>query len=369
MHTWRHLSAPAVALTLLLLACSHGEPFGPADHSSSGPLEPGIIPLRLTYGGGSSPAWLDSSRIIYEFEPSERRNHLPDVRDVCLGILPATGGVRLRSICNPSPFQADTLDLYRQPAPDGERLAFLRGSLDPVSRSGLTSLVLSARDSAPSGAVLGNDGFPGPHGQVRDIGLLRWLDTDQLVFLGSDDATISPCDNCDPTVIRRWRDAYRLPAMTGTAPQAIPGTEFATSAAVASGADMFITLANDDRVLHLDLNSGISTPVSTLAPGMTPRDADYARGRIVVVAGGKLAHYTDDSGDPAQGQDQGGELQLVNPVTGAVTPLHNATLFFRHPRFSPDGTSIVAEGYQYEIISGPDTVVSPVGDLYRINLP
>jgi hypothetical protein len=368
MHTWSSLPVRSIALSLLLLACSHGEPFGPADHSTSDPFQPGIQPLRLTYGGGQSPAWLDSARIIYQFSLSDRENHPARLRDICLGVLPATAGTRLRSICSPSPFQADTQDLYQQPAPDGNRVAFVRSALSPVTGSGLSSIVLGALDSLPAGLIIGNDGFPGAHGQVMAIGLLRWLDQDEVTFLGSDEAIISPCDACDPIVVSRWRDAYRLNVAGGTTPQVIPGTEFATSIAVAPGV-LFITKANDSRVLRLEPGSGASSVIATIASGATPRDADYANGRIVVVAGGKIEHFTDDNGDPAQGFDGGGELQLVDAATGAVTPLPSASLLFRRPRFSPDGASLVAEGYHYEILASGDTVVSPSADVYRVELP
>jgi hypothetical protein len=377
MPSWRPWPALVAPAALLLLACSHGEPFGPTGHSSSEPLEPAIVPLRLTYGGGQNPAWLpDGTRFIYSYQSAEHSNG-PGSADTCLGILPASGGRRTASICNQSPFEAETLDVYTQPAPapEGDRIALLRGALNPISRSGLTSLVMSRLDSLPFGPALANDGFPGLHGQVLGIGSLRWAGTDKLIFLGADNGIISPCDNCNPIVIGRWRDAYLLSVDAGTGPQAVAGTEFATSIAVASSADMFITFANDDRVLHHDLTSGATTLVAVLAPGMTPRDADYSNGRIVVVAGGKLEHFIDDDGNPAQGNDQGGELQLVDPLTGTVTPLHNSTLFFRHPRLSPDGTSIIAEGYRYQIVADPnvvaalDTLVSPAADLYRIDLP
>jgi hypothetical protein len=379
MHTWRHLPVRAVAFAVLLTACSHGEPFGPADHSGSEAFQPGMEPLRLTYGGGQSPAWLpDGTSFVYAYQSSDHSNGSAP-SDTCLGILPASGGQRTASACSDSPFEAETLDVYTQPAPapDGARFAFLRGLLDPVTRSGLTSVIVSALDSLPAGARVANDRFPGPHGQVLGIGLLRWLDADQLVFLGADDGTYSPCGSCDPTVIRRWRDAYRLPV--GSAPEAIPGTEFATSIAVGPSSDLFLTFANDGRLVHHDLNSGTETVVATFDAGMAPRDADYANGRVALVARGIISQLTDDNGQPMQGEDQGGELQIVNVATGAVTRLTSTTLLFRRPRWSPDGTSLLVEGYPFQVVTvvppdnvSPtfvDTVVSAQSDVYRVQVP
>lgn len=380
MYSWRPLPALVGTAALLLAACSHGEPFGPTDRSSSEPFAPNIQPLRLTYGGGQGPAWLpDGAHFVYAYQSPEHSNgQTPPAPDTCLGILPASGGHRTASICSTSPFERDTLDVYAQPAPapDGNHVAFLRGLLHPVSRSGLTSIVVGALDSLPQATILANDGFPGAHGQVAETGLLRWLDADRLLLLGADDGVFSPCSSCDPIVIRRWRDAYVLP-LDG-APQVIPGTEFATSIAVGSAADLFLTFANDGRVMHHDLGSGAQTVVATFADGMAPRDADYANGRLALVARGKITQMVDDDGNPMQGEDQGGELQIVNVLTGAVTPLHSETLLFRRPRWSPDGTSLLAEGYPYEVVTivppnnmntFQDTVVSAVSDIYRIQVP
>jgi hypothetical protein len=380
MQTWRLQPVRAVTLTLLLLACSHGEPFGPADHAGSDPLQPNIQPLRLTYGGGSSPAWLpDGSGFVYAYPALEHSNGT-DTPDLCLGVLPASGGRRLLSACNPSPFESDTLDLYEQPAPasDGEHLAFLRSSLDPLSGSGLSSLVVGAFDSLPGGAVVANNGFPGPHGMVLDVGLLRWLSDNELVVLGSDNGILSPCADCRPVVIRRWRDAYRVAAGGGAAPVAIPGTEFATSIAVGSATELYLTFGNDGRLVHHDLNSGAETVVATFDASMAPRDADYANGRVALVARGDITQLTDDEGQPMQGDDKGGELQVVNVATGAITPLPSATLLFRRPRWSPDGTALLVEGYPYQVVTVVppdnvntfiDTVVSATSDIYRVQVP
>ena len=380
MQTWRPQPVRAVTLTLLLLACSHGEPFGPADHAGSDPLQPTIQPLRLTYGGGSSPAWLpDGSGFVYAYPALEHSNGT-DNPDLCLGILPASGGRRLASICSNSAFEAETVDVYTQPAPapDGDRLAFLRGLLDPVTGSGLTSLIVGPIDSLPAGTSVANNRFPGPHGQVLGVGLLRWLDRDQLLFLGADDGTFSPCGTCDPIVVRRWRDAFRLAAAGGEAPVAITGTEFATSIAVGSASELYLTFGNDGRLVRHDLNSGAETVVAAFDASMAPRDADYANGRVALVARGDITQLTDDEGQPMQGDDKGGELQVVNVATGAITPLPSATLLFRRPRWSPDGTALLVEGYPYQVVTVVppdnvntfiDTVVSASSDIYRVQVP
>lgn len=367
MYRWRPISALVGTAAFLLLACSHGEPFGPADHSSSDPFEPDIAPLRLTYGGGARPAWLDADRLIYRFS---------DGQDECLGILPATGGRRIRTICNDSPFEGDTIDIHDEPAPEPgtNRVAFVRGRLEASTGAGLRQIVVGSLDSLPSGTVLQSAVFASSEGFMQQSGLFRWLAPGVLAFLGADDAVHTPCDSCQPIVIRRWKSAFRLdapeqPPTTGITAVPIPGTRFATSIAPgASTGQVFVTYANDPRLVSRPLGVGSETVVTTFDAGLIPRDADYANGRVVVVVGGKLSFFTDDDGDPAQGFDGGGELRVVDVATGAVTTLPSSSLLFRRPRFSPDGSALVVEGYQYQVIGG-NIVVSQVPDLYRVELP
>lgn len=364
-------------ILVLLVACSHGEPFAPPDNSTSEPFA-ASVPLRLTYGGGTSPAWLGDDRIIYSFNSSERSNHRSGTPDECLGILPATGGRRIRTICSTSVFEADTLDVHLQPAPEPgtDRLAFLRARLPVGTASGLTNIVVGPIEAAPEATVLQSAIFNSADGFMREAGLLRWLAPDTLVFLGADDGTFTPCDTCDPLIVRRWKDAFRLAASGAAVATLMPGTRFATSmTAGPSPGQAYVTYANDTRLQLLDLASGTASTLVDFGAALPPRDADYAAGRIVVVAGGKLSRLVDDDGAPLQGRDEGGELQLVDPGSGMSTALHSSTLLFRRPRLSPDGRAIIAEGYQFhEITIGTtnvvvDTVVSPVADVYRIDLP
>jgi hypothetical protein len=365
------------ASLLLTLACSHSEPFAPPDNSSSEPFAAGD-PLRLTYGGGTRPAWLDDDRIIYSFRSAEHSNGRSSTPDQCLGILPATGGRRLRSICNTSAFEGDTLDVQTEPAPEPgtDRLAFLRGRLSVGVGAGLTNFVVGPIDAAPDGTVLQSAAFSTSDGFMMESGLLRWLAPDTLIFLGADDGQFTPCDTCDPIVIRRWRDAFRLPASGGATATLVPGTQFATSmtAGLLPG-QAYVTYANDTRLQLLDLTSGAASTLVDFGAALPPRDADFAAGRIVLVAGGRLSRLVDDGGAPLQGRDEGGELQLVDPGSGTITALHSSTLLFRRPRLSPDGRAIIAEGYQFhEVTLGTmnaivDTVVNPAADIYRIDVP
>jgi hypothetical protein len=363
------------ACLLLAVGCSHSEPFSPADTSSDVPLEPGVVPLRLTWGGARDPAWLGNDTILYSYASPEHRNGASGTPDFCLGILPATGGRRLRSVCNTSAFEAETLDVQIEPAaePGTDRIAFLRGRLSPGIASGITRFVAGPLAEAPGGIELQPALFVGPVGQIAQSGMLRWLTTDTLLFLGADDAVSTPCESCDPLVLRRWRAAFRLPAEAGAVAQAIPGSDFATSVAPGSApGHAFMTLAGDSRLLNLDLVTGTVSPVADW-PGLdVPRDVDYAGGRIALISGGTFTLFTDDNGNPAQGDDTGGGIDVIDLATHSVTHLAAGGLFFRHPRLSPDGRSVIAEGLPAGTIppKGPGSAPSyPAGDLYRFDLP
>lgn len=360
---WQHPASLVPWALLLAAACSHGEPFAPPDTATTGPFTAGI-PLRLTYGGGADPAWLGESQIIYSFTSRERSNRHSSTPDKCLGIIPSSGGNRVRTICNTSAFEADTLDVHSQPAPEPgtDRLAFLRGRLSVGVGAGVTNIVVGAIASAPDGAILQSAVFNSSDGFMFQSGLLRWLAPDTLIFLGADNGTLSPqCEACTATTVRRWRDAFRLPASGGAKAQLIPGTKFATSiTAAAQPGQVYVTYAYDTRVQLLDLATGIATVVADFGAAGVPRDADFAAGRIALVAGRVDPSLLDDVGDPMQSVDGGGSLYLVDAVTGAITALPSPLAGFRHPRLSTDGHAIVVEGF------GPASASS---DLYRFDVP
>lgn len=378
MHTrWtRHPRWALLSACLLVAAgCSHGEPFSPADTSSDTPLAPDIVPLRLTWGGARDPAWLGNDTILYSYASAEHANGGLGPPDLCLGILPATGGRRLRSICSRSAFEADTLDVQVEPAPEPGtgRIAFLRGRLSRGVGSGLTRFIVGPLDAAPDGTELQSALFTQPVAQIVESGMLRWLAPDTLVFMGADNAVYTPCDTCDPVVLRRWRAAFRLAAEAGAVAQVLTGSDFATSVSPApSSGHAFMTMTGDTRLLDLDLTTGAVHQVLSWSGDEIPRDVDYAAGRVALISGGMFTLITDDNGDPAQGDDTGGDISVIDLATNSVTRLVATGLRFRHPRLSPDGRSVVAVGLPLGAspAPGPGSAPSyPAGDLYRFDLP
>jgi len=367
---WQHQASLVPWALLLAAACSHGEPFAPPDTATTGPFAAGT-PLRLTYGGGTDPAWLGESQLIYSFTSRERSNHNSSTPDTCLGIIPASGGSRIRTICNSSALEADTLDVHTQPVPEPgtDRLAFLRGRLSVGIGAGLTNIVVGPIASAPDGVVLQSAIFNSSDGFMFQSGLLHWLTPDTLVFLGADDGIFTPTcpsppppSGCpSPIVVRRWKDAFRLPASGGATAQLIPGTRFATSiTAAAQPGQVYVTYAYDSRLQLLDLTTGIATVVADFGAAGVPREADFAAGRIALMVTGVNTSLLDDDGAPMQPVEEGGSLYLVDAASGAITALTSPLELYRHPRLSPDGHTIVAERYD---------PASRTTDLYRFDLP
>jgi len=366
--------SPAVCIALvLLLSCAHGEPFAPADQGLEGPLAPSQ-PTRLTYSTSpdAAPAWLGDTAIVYSFESAERHG------DVCLGVLPADGGTRTLSLCNVDAAAQGAFDFYYQPAtqPDGT-LGLLLKRAPTVSATGDYGIAISSLGALPAATMLRTLPFVTPDGLIDEVRLLRWLAPGSLIFLGQDYGTFTPCPTCDPVTVPRWKDAFRLSAEAGAMPQIVPGTRFATSVAPGLGTnDLFVTLANDGRVYRQDATTGqVLQVVANLGAAAAARDVDYASGKLAVISDGKVLQLTADDG-PAQTADEGGLLSVVDVATGTITPYPVPQLFFRQPRVSPDGRSLVAEGHSFTIVTIPqgfnppifDTIVDPAGSIYKLSL-
>ena len=171
-------------LLLSLLGCGHTEPFTATPPGTDQPFDIGP-PARLTVNQGPdrSAAWLpDGSGILYSTQQLERRDN-----DVCLALIPPTGGSQRQLSCDLTPTGADTTEAIESPAPDAGRARGLRGgrlcdqrdyaeehgdidrlSVNPAARTGVQPLPYTL----PSGTL---------HSGASQ---LRWLSPDILLYLG-----------------------------------------------------------------------------------------------------------------------------------------------------------------------------------------
>ena len=358
-----------LALAWLSAACSHSEPFS-NPQGTDAPFDPGP-PARLTLNPAhdGNPAWLsDGSGIIYSSQQLSRADG-----DVCLAELPPTGGSHRRLLCD-IPGEKTTTDAAQSPAAalDG-RLALVSagngnlGGTSPVFIGIALSPTLDAREAqtvralpyAPGGGVL------------QDYaGHLRWLTPERLVYVGQQFRVARACPDpsCPLDTLIVGTEVTLLdvsgPAGAGTA---VPGTTQATGVApMQDGAAILFTLPNDTRIYRRVLSSGDVAVVHDFGPAGIARDLHASGNRVAAVVGGRVAFGVHPSAGPVQ-SDSGGILHVVDLDSADDVVLDTPGRLYRRPAVSPDGSSILAEGFPL-IITGPaldpDTTVSRSGDLF-----
>src|SRR3989442_1672413 len=136
----------------------------------------------------------------------------------------------------------------------------------------------------------------------------------------------------------------------------LPGTDQASSVAVAGSDTVYYTRNGDARVFRLVLSTGATTVAHDFG-GPIARDVQVAGTRLVAVVGGAVSFSYDSNLQPVQ-RDGGGVLHLVDLTSGMDVTLTDAALAFRHPALAPSGTQLVAE-----LVTGRTT------DLWAVSLP
>lgn len=325
----------------------------------------------MNEGPDRGAAWLpDGSGILYSTQQLGRRD-----RDVCLALIPSTGGSQRQLTCDLSPTGVDSTDAVESPAPapDG-RVAF-------VARVSRIQAITPENTSISVGRLAN----PTDRTRVQAIpytiqgGLLhsgasqlRWLTPDQLLYLGERVDYQHTCDTCvewDTTI--SGVDVVSLNiGQPGSIPQRIPGTENASGVSAGATADqIYYTVSGDSRVYRRTLSTGVVEVSHDFGAAGLARDVHVVGNRMAAVVGGRITYGIDPAFGPTQ-WDSGGVVHVVDLESGADVPLDGPGLS-RRPQLSPSGTGLVVEVYPL-IISGanpPDTVVSHRSDLYLYGLP
>ncbi|HET6778222.1 MAG TPA: hypothetical protein VFH26_04995 [Gemmatimonadales bacterium] len=362
-------------------ACGHTEPFTPRNFNTDQPFNP-TPPAQLTLNQGPDrrAAWLpDGSAILYSSQQWETED-----KDVCLAVLPPTGGRQRARTCTFSSDGDNFTESFESAAAQTDgRLAYvgatsfidalgpnqehlvLASLADPIARNPLLSLPYT---------------IPGRRTH-RGISQLHWLSPDRLLYLGENVILSTPCQFCQMDTLRSGLDAVSL-SLAGTpgAPQAIPGTENASGVSPGGNPDeIYYTLNGDTRVYRQVLSTGEVIVAHDFGIAGIARDVHVVEDRLTAVVGGRV-HFADD---PALGPtqwDSGGVVHVVRLSDGSDTPLAgpDPLELYRRPRLSPGGTKLVAERYplnRFEV-RGPegdlirvDTVVARAGDLYLFGQP
>jgi hypothetical protein len=357
-----------------LIGCGHTEPFDPPSLDNDQPFDP-TPPVRLTLNRGPDrrAAWLpDGSAILYSAQLSERRDN-----DVCLGLLPPTGGRLLRLTCDLSPSGNNLTEALESPSPASDgRLAFVAatsaiGALTPDNQS----IALASVGDPATWQVLRTLPYTIPGGRFHGgASQIRWLGPNRLLYLGESVTTLRPCPFCQLDTLRSGLDATLLSVgAPGALPEAVPGTDFASGVSPGGSEDeIYYTIGGDTRVYRRLLSTGeVSVAFDFGAAGIA-RDIHVIENRMAAVVGGRVMFATHPSLGPTQ-WDSGGALHVVNLQDGSDMTVDGPGLF-RRPQLSPSGAGIVAEVYPITITFNPvdgttDTVVSRVGDLFLLGQP
>jgi Tol biopolymer transport system component len=343
-----------------LAACGHEQPFQPLDESSNHPFIPGV-PARVTYNPGADlhPAWLpDGSQFVYAWQQLSQ----PDL-DRCLGFIDASGGTRVRTVCNPSPTAIDSTDLFDEPSPSPDgRLLYIRGISPQHALAPSSAGVYVGPLSDPLAATkLLNLPYTVPGGLMHSrISHARWVSATRVMYIG--DSVTYVGIGAKDTIITGI-EIVDLD-LSGAVPSVavVPGTQTATSIALTSGGDTLVyTLAGDSRVFARALSTGVVSVLHDFGALGTAQDVALRGDQLVAVVGNR---------------PQGGRLWSVDLTSGSESLLpSDQALFFRRPAFSPTGAPVrlVVEGYPLTFIQvAPgvvDTVASDVGDLYLYEAP
>lgn len=362
---------------LLLLGCGHTEPLGSAPTGSDRPFDAGP-PARLTLNQGPDrgAAWLpDGSGILYSSQQPGRKDN-----DVCLALLPPSGGRQRRLTCDLSPTGGDSTDALESAAPSpNSRLAFVAavssiGKLLPETQG----IVLASVDDPANRRVLRSVPYTVLGGRLHGgVSQLRWLGQSRLLYLGEVVATRRRCQGCEYDTLRSGLDATWLDVdEAGASPQRVPGTDYASGVSPGSSEDeVYYTLGGDPRVYRQLLSSGAVSVAHDFASAGIARDVHVVGNRLAAVVGGRVTFGIDPALGPTQ-WDSGGILHVVDLQTGSDVTLDGPGLF-RRPQISPSGSAIVAEVYPLIITdllepglpAEQDTIVSRRGDLYLYAQP
>ena len=122
----------------------------------------------------------------------------------------------------------------------------------------------------------------------------------------------------------------------------LPGSDQASSVAVAGSDTVYYTTNGDSRVYRLVLSTEAITVVHDFGLAGIARDVQVAGGRLVAVVGGSVSFDNDPLIGPVQ-RDGGGTLYLVSLATGVQRALTSGVELFRHPALSPAGDRLVTE--------------------------
>ena len=374
VHPTGGFGAPFLA-ALLLLGCGHTDPITPDRQETDTPFDPSA-PQRLTYNEAADrgAAWLaDGSGLVYSAQQADRTDN-----DVCLALLPPTGGSQRNLWCD-VPAGATRTDAVEFPAPRADGgLAFVAasstiGGLSPIT----TAIALGPSLDPRTGEIVRTFPYTPAGSAPQDAAeQLRWVDETRLAYLGQQFRARVPCMQCPPDTLRIGQAVTLLDvSVAGAVPLAVPGTATATGVATEPGTDaVYYTVGGDARVFRHTLSTGVVEVVHDFGAAGVARDIHIAARRLTAVVGGRVTFGADTQFGPVQ-WDSGGVIHVVDLDSGEDTPLDPGARLYRRPSLSPAGDAVIAEGYPLILVGIPtlppsvDTTVGKSGDLFLYGGP
>ncbi len=349
----------AFVVTVVLVACEHGEPFRPGEYGPDGPLNPGD-PTRLTYNPGQDliPAWLpDGSGIVYTAERFDRLDH-----DRCLAFMPGGGGTISRYGCRTTSAD-DSVNVFDEAALSGDgRIAYVRSSNTlSLSRLGpdAQQLVVAPVADPNDARVLQVMPFTASWGMTFDaVSHIAWLGPGRVAAVGERVTYPRPCSSCVADTVRSGIGimivdfAGATPVLTRLA----DGDSASSLAAAANGDTLYFTRDGDSRVYRHTFTGGVTDTLYDFGFGIA-RDVSVANGTFAAVVGGAVSYAVDSILGGSQ-PDHGGPLFLFSPGN-PPTQVGDPAWLFRRPAVSPDGTHLVVSAWN----------AAATADLWLFQLP
>ncbi len=366
----------APAAFLLLIGCGHTEPFSTPPSGTDQPFDPSP-PVRLTLNPGAdrAPSWLpDGSGILYAAQELNRED-----ADVCLAVLPSTGGRQTELWCD-LPTGAEWTDGLHSPAAASDgRLAFVATSHTVGGSAPEVHGIRVAPSVDPfAGVVARRLPYQRDGAEIQALSQLRWLGPDRLVYLGHRIWYRDLCPPCPLDTVVANVDVEVLTLGEDAVPVGVPGTELASGVApVPESGDILYTLAGDGRVFRRNLATGGGALVHDFGAEGIARDLHRVGDRLAVVVGGRVGSAMDPILGPIQ-WDSGGVVHILDLAGGGDQALDATGRIYRRPALSPGGDRLVAEGYQVLVTRSTDpgsgqevvdTAVSGGSDLFLFAAP
>lgn len=365
------MKAIAILASMLLLACQ-AEPFVPAATGADQPFQSGF-PRRLTYnlGDDRTPSWLpDGSAIIYSSEREDRPDH-----DRCLALIAPGGGTLLWRYCPTAPVEDDSTNLMESPAVSADGRIFYHRVTSWIGQQklGESAMMLGRATDPVSARRIQWLPYTASNGRIHySIRLPAWTGPDHLVYLA--ELLFYEGSTFYPDTVYTGEDVMQAD-LSGATPvlTPVPGTDYASSVAVAADPDtIYYTLGGDSVVYARSLGGGGVTPVYNFGSGNIVRDAQVRNGVLVAVVGGSVGWQYETNHGWVQ-RDEGGDLYFVSLGTGAISVVLGDSVLYRHPQISPDGKYVVVEVQPWAPVHlGPQvdyTATNHRADLWLFEMP